>query len=126
MLELQVVKLKLCFRGATNTVRIRARLPTFLIHARTWRNLTTLAFWLRSSVVSVLHRLTSMIGAPPLLFGYLIFAALALELCLQLGGTMTLPLHCRLASSGDPLFWGLFLPFTPSFRALRSGRHSAT
>jgi hypothetical protein len=50
-----------------------------------------------------------MIGAPPLLFGYLIFAALVLELCLQLGGTMTLPLHCRLVSSGDPLFWGLFL-----------------
>jgi hypothetical protein len=74
------------------------------------RILTTLAFWLRSSVVSVLHRLTSMIGAPPLLFGYLIFAALALELCLHLLGTMTLPLHCRLVSSGDPFIGMLFSP----------------
>jgi hypothetical protein len=37
--------------------------------------LTTLAFWLRSSVVSVLNSLTTIMGAPPPLSGYLIFAA---------------------------------------------------
>jgi hypothetical protein len=57
-----------------------------------------------------------MIGAPPLLFGYLIFAALALELCLQLGRTMTLLPHYRLASSGDPVFRDSF--FLSSFRVI--------
>ena len=30
-----------------------------------FQNLTTLAFWLRSSVVSVLNSLTTIMGAPP-------------------------------------------------------------
>jgi hypothetical protein len=44
-----------------------------------------------------------MMGAPPLLRGYLIFAALALELCLHLEGTMTAPMHCQLVLSRGPL-----------------------
>jgi hypothetical protein len=48
---------------------------------------TTLAFWLRSSVVSVLNSLTTIMRAPPSFFGYQIFAALdSCELCLQLQG----------------------------------------
>ncbi|KAI0749390.1 hypothetical protein C8Q80DRAFT_621687 [Daedaleopsis nitida] len=42
-----------------------------------------------------------MEASPPLLV-ILFLPPLSLELCLQLGGMMTLPLQYRLVSSGDP------------------------
>ncbi len=38
----------------------------YIKHVPTSENLTTLAFWLRSSVVSVLNSLTTITEAPPL------------------------------------------------------------
>ncbi|KAJ4482765.1 hypothetical protein C8J55DRAFT_42680, partial [Lentinula edodes] len=66
---------------------------------------TTLAFWLRSSVVSVLNSLTTITRAPPSVFGYLIFAALvpSCSAC-NTGDVMTLLLQYWLASSGDLVF----------------------
>ncbi|KAI0275449.1 hypothetical protein BC834DRAFT_50465 [Gloeopeniophorella convolvens] len=47
--------------------------------------LTTLAFWLRSSVVSVLNSLTTIMGAPPPLLVILFLQPLFPGLCLQPG-----------------------------------------
>jgi hypothetical protein len=63
--------------------------------------LTTLAFWLRSSVVSVLNSLTTIMKASPSFLVILFLQPLFFELCLQLGDAMTLLLHYWLASSGD-------------------------
>ena len=49
---------------------------TYINPRATSRFFTTLAFWLRSSVVSVLNSLTTIMRAPPSFFGYQIFAAL--------------------------------------------------
>ena len=67
--------------------------------------LTTLAFWLRSSVVSVLKSIIAFILAPPGIVYYLIFVTLFSELCLQLGDVMTLLLHYWLVLSGGSLFF---------------------
>ena len=72
--------------------------------------LTTLAFWLRSSVVSVLNRLTSIMEALPPLFGYQIFAALVpMSSACNSGGMMTLLLQYWLVLSGDSFAFAFFL-----------------
>ena len=78
-----------------------------------WRTslfLTTLAFWLRSSVVSVLYSITTITRAPPATLVFLFLPPLSIELCLQLDSAMTPPLHYRLMSSRD--LFSLLLLFT--------------
>ena len=70
--------------------------------------LTTLAFWLRSSVVSVLNSLTTIMGAPPSLLVILFLPPLFPGLCLQPRNVMTLPLHYWLVLSRDPLLLCFF------------------
>ena len=70
--------------------------------------LTTLAFWLRSSVVSVLNSLTTIMEAPPPFLVILFLPPQLLGLCLHPSDVMTLPLHYWPASSGDPSFRGRF------------------
>lgn len=65
---------------------VRARNLPYKVRLPTREILTTLAFWLRSSVVSVLNSLTTITEAPPLVFGYLIFAALVLRALLATRG----------------------------------------
>ena len=64
---------------------------------------TTLAFWLRSSVVSVLYSLTTITTLWGL-FVVILFlpARVAFLGLLKALRTMTLPLHSRLVSSGPP------------------------
>ena len=86
---------------ARSLVRAQAS-REYIIHTRASRFLTTLAFWLRSSVVSVLNSLTTIMRAPPSLFGYLIFAApVPPSSACNSAGAMTLLLHYRLVLSGD-------------------------
>ena len=50
--------------GSTNMVRARVS-EVYIVLADDLGFLTTLAFWLRSSVVSVLNSLTTIMKAPP-------------------------------------------------------------
>jgi len=68
---------------------------------------TTLAFWLRSSVVSVLNSLTTIMEAPPPLLVILFLPPLFPVLCLQHGDTMTLLLHYRVFYVILTLIYGL-------------------
>ncbi|SRR6266550_1204536 len=54
---------------------VRAPRQAYINPFKSLRFFTTLAFWLRSSVVSVLNSLTTIMEAPPPFTGYLIFAA---------------------------------------------------
>ncbi|KAH7926699.1 hypothetical protein BV22DRAFT_332925, partial [Leucogyrophana mollusca] len=57
------------------------------------------------SKYSLFYSLTTIMEAPPPFFGYQIFAALdPLSSACNSKGAMTLPLHYRLVSSGDPSF----------------------
>ena len=80
----------------------RARLYTIKASLAHLCFLTTLAFWLRSSVVSVLNSLTTIMEAPPPFLVILFLPPQLLGLCLHPSDAMTLPLHYWLVSSGDP------------------------
>ena len=77
------------------------------------RSLTTLAFWLRSSVVSVLKSLTTFTEALLRVMVIQFLSPLLPGLCLQPGDAMTLPLHYWPVSSGD-----FFSPLLPSLLAV--------
>ena len=75
--------------------------------------LTTLALWLRSSVVSVLNSLTTITENTFSFIGYLIFAALtSFELCLQLedGDDLAFAVPACVVR-GFPMRFSDFLPF---------------
>ena len=77
------------------------------------RFLTTLALWLRSSVVSVLNSLTTITENTFSFTGYLIFAALtSFELCLQLedGDDLAFAVPACVVR-GFPMRFSDFLPF---------------
>ena len=73
---------------------------------------TTLAFWLRSSVVSVLNSLTTITEAPPPVSGYLIFAALVLGALLATSGRDDLATAVPACVVGGTSFFLFSLPST--------------
>jgi hypothetical protein len=54
-----------CPRGITQTRSVRALSGVYIVLAGDLGFFTTLAFWLRSSVVSVLNSLITIMKAPP-------------------------------------------------------------